>query len=212
MSEDSTSPLKKYKQSTLKFHPSSPNDLVEASTYQVEPDVQSVTSSQSLKEASFGSLTDPCDCHSKCCEVHFSPKTPVQWKIPISSRERKVSVFLQVSMNFSPGLAYAQLEIKPSVSLAYKGEDTFILTGYYNWKKVQERFSQHASSDVDRESVFLLECLKHDNIQALLDRQISTEQKIHQSNLCTVIFLEVFTPTVMMKWKVTSIRNTFHTN
>jgi len=97
MSEESIPPLKKYKQSTLKFHPSVPSNQGQASTFQVEPDIE-VHSSQSLGETSSDSLTDPYDCHSKCCEVRPVPFQPLDASAMENTRKQQG----KKSRRFSP--------------------------------------------------------------------------------------------------------------
>lgn len=72
---------------------------------------------------------------------------------------------------------------KGLLCLAKKGEDSFIDTGFDNWKKAHERFSQHTQSSLHREAVFKVEQLKHDSVHALLCKQAMSDQKLHREML-----------------------------
>ena len=188
-------PSKKFKQSTLKFTTSA-SRVREISSDEV---INPASSSDSLTEASSESHTDLDICHSECCEVRSVPFQPQDASTMEKTRKQQG----KKSRRFSPSwyesfpwislcttryrafCAYCRYCHIKQLSIAKKGEDSFILTGFDNWKKAHERFAQHASSEVHRESIFFLESLNRDNIQTLLNKQLSNEQKIHRSNLHT---------------------------
>ena len=72
---------------------------------------------------------------------------------------------------------------KGLLSLAKKGEDSFIDTGFDNWKKAHERFSQRAQSNLHKEAVFKTEQLKHDSVHTLLCKHALSDQKLHHDML-----------------------------
>ena len=57
------------------------------------------------------------------------------------------------------------------------GGDTFLTTGFNNWKKETEYFLQHEKSVIPRESVLKLELMKQPTITVQLSSQAKTEQK-----------------------------------
>ena len=64
-----------------------------------------------------------------------------------------------------------------------KKEDTFIDTGFDNWKKAHERFAQHTQSSLHKEAIFKIEQLKHDSVHTLLCRHAIADQKLHREML-----------------------------
>ena len=56
---------------------------------------------------------------------------------------------------------------KGLLCLAKKGEDNFINTGFDDWKKAHERFSQHSRCNVHKEAVFKIDQLKRDSVHSL---------------------------------------------
>jgi hypothetical protein len=69
------------------------------------------------------------------------------------------------------------------LSLAKKGEDTFTDTGFDNWKKAHERFSQHVQSSLHKEAVLKIEQLKHGSVHTLLCKHALSDQKVHREML-----------------------------
>jgi len=69
------------------------------------------------------------------------------------------------------------------LSLARKGEDSFIDVGFDNWKKGIERLNQHASSNLHKEALFKIESLQQEGIDSLLNRQTMNDQRTHREML-----------------------------
>lgn len=122
-------------------------------------------------------------CSSSCCQETLSPFQPQDAAV-ISNTKRKQGKRYQA---FSPTwyTSYPWLTLcttrskvfcmycrycsrKVLLGLAKKGEDSFIDTGFNNWKKAHERFSLHAQSGLHKEALFKVEQLKHDSVHTML--------------------------------------------
>ena len=60
--------------------------------------------------------------------------------------------------------------VRKGLSLVKK-EDAFVTSGFDNWKKPHERFTQHVQSDLHKECILKVELLKQDSVAALLNEQ-----------------------------------------
>ena len=70
------------------------------------------------------------------------------------------------------------------LSLAKKGEDAFVDTGFDNWKKALEKFVQHSQSDLHKEAVLKIELsTQQDNVYSLLNTQTMADQKVRRQML-----------------------------
>lgn len=63
---------------------------------------------------------------------------------------------------------------------ATKGEDTFVVSGFDNWKKAHERFVKHADSGTHKEALLKIELMKQDGIDSSLSKQLQADQKVHR--------------------------------
>ena len=70
-----------------------------------------------------------------------------------------------------------------------QNEDTFVSSGFNNWKKAFESFAQHTLSDLHKESILKIELLKQDSVSVLLSKQAMVEQKQPQDQLLKQLFL-----------------------
>jgi len=99
---------------------------------------------------------------------HFSPGwySTYPWLTVCISRGKAFCVYCQFCTN------------KGLLSLAKKGEDAFVNTGFDNWKKALERLSKHAESDIHKEAVLKIELTRQKSISAQLNSQALTDQKV----------------------------------
>ena len=72
--------------------------------------------------------------------------------------------------------------VRKGLSLVKK-EDAFVTSGFDNWKKPHERFTQHVQSDLHKECILKVELLKQDSVAVLLNEQAKAEQKQHRDQL-----------------------------
>ena len=73
--------------------------------------------------------------------------------------------------------------MKGLLCLAKKGDDAFVNTGYDNWKKAHETFTQHAQSGPHKEAVLKIELVQQESVAALLSKQAMADQKLHREML-----------------------------
>ena len=183
----STPPVKKLKQSKLCFH---------TTTSQLN----SPTPSDSDEEE-----TRPDEnftqCASECCSRAYDEQGLIPFQPRDSSTiERTRRKQGQKSRLFSPTwyVTYPWITLCTARARAFcvfcrycvgkglslvKNENAFVTSGFDNWKKAHERFTQHAQSDLHKESILKVELLKQDSVRALLDKQAMAEQKQHRDQL-----------------------------
>ena len=62
-------------------------------------------------------------------------------------------------------------------------EDTFLVSGFDNWKKAHEKFVQHENSSAHKEALLKIQLLKQVIIQVSLNKQAKKDQTYHRSML-----------------------------
>ena len=64
-----------------------------------------------------------------------------------------------------------------------KKEDAFVNSGFNNWKKAHQKFTQHSHSDLHKESLLKVELLKQESVSSLLNKQVMETQTQHRNEL-----------------------------
>lgn len=141
---------------------------------------------------------NPSVCNGKCCDVvqpvQIRDKDAIQ-----STRKLQGKKWRQFSPDWYKSFPWLVLCTTRSKALCSYcsschrrglltekvagGGDTFLTTGFNNWKKATEYFLQHEKSVIHRESVLKLELMKQPTITAQLSSQAKREQKENRDML-----------------------------
>ena len=186
--ESGPPPVKKLKQSALTFDTTSApsTSYRDATDLNLDPDQEDTGRSTPQPDEAIA-CTSEC-CARVCDEQGITPFQPKDSSTIERTRRRQG----QKSRLFSPTwyvtypwillcttrarafCVYCRYCVEKGLSLAKK-EDAFVASGFDNWKKAHQKFTQHAQSDLHKESILKVELLKQDSVSTLLNRQAMAE-------------------------------------